>query len=278
MSRATRSSHAIRQFGDPVLRQPATEVTTFGESLRVIVADMFAAMEDADGVGLAANQIGLPLAVFVYDCEDDQGRRHRGAVVNPRLVATGGDIVTDEEGCLSLVGVFDPTPRPAWARVEGCDPWGRPIVVEGDGLLGRCLQHEVDHLRGRLYKDLLEAPAAATAAGAAMEGAEMSDQQPGQSAQPGREPSAREQAEVEQRRREAQEASSEAQQSGAAKHGQAPEGYIGADGPAATEADRDADAVRAATEWPLSSEFTDPLQSPLPPRAMPQDENGLPPA
>jgi peptide deformylase len=140
----------IRQVGDPVLRTAATRVERFDSELAALVDRMWASMRAAEGIGLAANQIGIGLAVFVYDVDTTSG-----VVVNPTLVETSGELVVDGEGCLSVVGqVFD-TPRPERAVVVGQDVDGQPIEVSGDGLLGRCLQHETDHLLGRLYIDLL---------------------------------------------------------------------------------------------------------------------------
>ncbi len=143
-------------MGDPVLRTPCDPVTAFDTDLARLIDDMFASMYAADGAGLAANQIGVGLRVFVYDCDDDQGRNHVGHVVNPVLVAADGDIAEDEEGCLSVPGLRFATPRHAHAVVEGVDMTGRPLRVEGTGYFARCLQHEAGHLEGRLYVDTLK--------------------------------------------------------------------------------------------------------------------------
>ncbi|MGH4015947.1 MAG: peptide deformylase [Pseudonocardiaceae bacterium] len=150
----------IRIVGDPVLHTPTSPVTEFGRPLHALVQDMFDTMAAADGVGLAANQIGVGLRLFVYDCRDGQGSRHRGVVVNPVLEATGQpetrpDPDDDWEGCLSVPGESFPTGRATWGRVTGVDADGAPVVVEGTGLLARCLQHETDHLDGTLYLDRL---------------------------------------------------------------------------------------------------------------------------
>jgi peptide deformylase len=115
---------------------------------------MFVSMYDASGVGLAANQIGVSLRVFVFDCPDDEGQRHVGHVVNPVLV-TAGDPVVGEEGCLSIPGLYFPTLRHPRATVEGVDADGRPVRVTGTGELARCLQHETGHLDGKVYIDML---------------------------------------------------------------------------------------------------------------------------
>lgn len=149
----------IRIVGDPVLHSPTRPVTVFDDALRALVADMFDTMAAADGVGLAANQVGVPLRLFVYDCPDGEQRR-RGVVVNPVLETserpTGmPDEDEDEEGCLSVPWEQFPTSRAEWARATGTDETGAPVVVEGSGFFARCLQHETDHLDGVLYLDRL---------------------------------------------------------------------------------------------------------------------------
>ncbi|NBM20865.1 peptide deformylase [Streptomyces sp. GC420] len=143
-------------FGDPVLHAPCAEVTEFGPELARLVEDMYASMYAARGVGLAANQIGVARRVFVFDCPDDEDRRHLGHVVNPRLVEADGVVVRGPEGCLSLPGLEAGTPRFDHALVEGVDLRGEPVRVEGTGFFARCLQHECDHLEGMVYVDRLE--------------------------------------------------------------------------------------------------------------------------
>ena len=152
--------HAIRIAGDPVLHNPTREITEFDDQLRTLVDDMFETMYAAEGVGLAANQIGLDLRLFVYDCPDDEGVRHKGVVVNPKLETseipeTMPDPDDDWEGCLSAPGESYPTGRAKWAKVTGFDVAGSPIEVEGTGYFARCLQHETDHLDGFIYLDRL---------------------------------------------------------------------------------------------------------------------------
>jgi peptide deformylase len=137
-------------LGDPVLRTVAEPVTVFDESLADSVELMFVSMHEARGVGLAANQIGLSLAVFVMDCQEVVA-----AVANPRLVELSEETETNPEGCLSVLGRNYPTPRAVRATVEGQDPTGKPIRITGEGEVARCLQHETDHLNGRLYLDRL---------------------------------------------------------------------------------------------------------------------------
>jgi peptide deformylase len=145
---------------NPVLHRPCAPVTEFGESLRRLVLDMFASMEAADGVGLAANQIGVDARVFVLDCPDAAGEDVVGYVVNP--VLTLPPPVDDqpveevtEEGCLSVPGPYADVRRAFRARVDGVDLRGDPLSIEATGMAGRCLQHEVDHLNGIVYVDRL---------------------------------------------------------------------------------------------------------------------------
>lgn len=140
----------IRLVGDPVLRTPASEVTSFGPELARLLRDMAETMEAVDGVGLAAPQVGVGLRVFTYRIDG-----HDGHVVNPVLEAGVPDDGDASEGCLSVPGLGYRLPRSTWARVTGFDVSGEPLTVEGEGMLARCLQHEIDHLDGRLYIDRL---------------------------------------------------------------------------------------------------------------------------
>ena len=152
------------RYGQAVLHQPCPPVTESDESLAALVADMFASMYAADGVGLAANQIGVSLRVFVYDCPNATGDHQSGHVINPALhiPAALSAPVTESEGCLSVPGQHADLTRPGLATVTGADVCGRPVTVTGTGPLARCLQHESDHLDGITYLDRL--PAAERAA------------------------------------------------------------------------------------------------------------------
>ncbi|MFG2475658.1 peptide deformylase [Streptomyces fagopyri] len=145
----------VTLLGDPVLHAACAEVTDFGPELARLVEDMFATMYAARGVGLAANQVGVALRVFVYDCPDDDEVRHLGHVVNPRLVEADGVVLRGPEGCLSLPGLEAGTERYDHAVVEGFTADGEPVRVHGTGWFARCLQHEHDHLEGGLYVDRL---------------------------------------------------------------------------------------------------------------------------
>ena len=145
---------------DPVLHRSCAPVTVFDEALRRLVLDMFASMYAADGVGLAANQIGVDARIFVMDCPDADGEDVVGYVVNPVLSLPGpvGDEPAEEvteEGCLSVPGPYAELPRAFRARVDGVDAKGNPTSIEATGMAARCLQHEVDHLDGTVYVDRL---------------------------------------------------------------------------------------------------------------------------
>jgi peptide deformylase len=144
----------IRVVGDPVLHAPTRQVTAFDDQLAALVEQLFASLGMAEGVGLAAPQIGVDLAVFVYDCPDESGQRRRGHVVNP-VIETSGEPVIADEGCLSVPGPYAELARASSAVVRGADLAGAPIEVAGSGFFARCLQHETDHLRGVLYIDHL---------------------------------------------------------------------------------------------------------------------------
>jgi peptide deformylase len=152
---STGSPRPLRLFGEKVLHTPCREVTADDGSLDALVEDLFATMYAARGVGLAANQIGVPLRVFVFDCPDEEDRHRRGHLINPRLAETGGACVRGPEGCLSLPGFEAGTPRADTAVVVGEDLRGRDVRVAAEGFQARCLQHECDHLEGRVCTDLL---------------------------------------------------------------------------------------------------------------------------
>ena len=140
----------IRLFGDPVLREKASEVTTFDAELRRLVRDLTDTMLDAPGVGLAAPQLGVSLRVFTYDVDGVVGH-----LVNPDL-----ELSTEEqdgpEGCLSLPGLEFDCLRAMNVVAKGFNMHGDPVVIEGSDLLARCIQHETDHLDGVLFIDRLD--------------------------------------------------------------------------------------------------------------------------
>ncbi|MEU5950810.1 peptide deformylase [Streptomyces sp. NPDC047525] len=153
------SVRRVTVVGEEVLSRPCLEVTEFGTAeLSALIDDMFLTMYVADGAGLAANQVGVALRLFVYDCPDDDGIRHVGHIVNPvlDLPDPGSRRLVDEfEGCLSVPGATMAVPRPDRSVVRGSDKDGNPLVIEGMGYFARCLQHEADHLVGHTYLDRL---------------------------------------------------------------------------------------------------------------------------
>jgi peptide deformylase len=146
----------ITRWGTPVMHRPQQRVDSYDEELRALAADMVETMYAADGVGLAACQIGVDLAMFVFDCPDESGARTVGVVCNPELeLPEGKDRRLDEsdEGCLSYPGAFVACARPDVATVTGTGLDGSPVEFSGDGMLARCLQHETDHTHGTVFGD-----------------------------------------------------------------------------------------------------------------------------
>lgn len=148
---------AIRQIhflGNEVLRVPGEAISEFDDKLRALVNDMFETMYHAEGIGLAAPQIGISLRLCVLDVQDDEGSdAGRLALVNPEVVRASRQTDKATEGCLSIPGLEEFVTRPARVTVRATDPTGEPIEVEADGLLARALQHELDHLDGLLFID-----------------------------------------------------------------------------------------------------------------------------
>ena len=141
--------YPIRTFPDPVLAMRASDVTVFDDDLRRLADDMLETMYDAPGVGLAAPQVGISKRIFVADIGDGPF-----VMVNPEIVETSGKWKF-EEGCLSVPGRHWTIKRPDYARASGVDLDGSPVEFEGDELMGRVLQHEIDHLNGTLLLERL---------------------------------------------------------------------------------------------------------------------------
>jgi peptide deformylase len=139
----------IRQYGDPALRLIAHEIEDFDDDLRRLVERMIILMHDAQGVGLAATQVGVLRRLFVFEPDDDGPR----AIVNPVVVERGEETVLDDEGCLSLQGVKVPVERSTRIVLEGKDPNGEDVRLELDEYGSRVVQHELDHLDGVLIID-----------------------------------------------------------------------------------------------------------------------------
>lgn len=159
---------SIRMIGDPVLRTPAAPVETVDERILRLVEDMYQTMEEARGIGLAANQVGVGLRIFTWDVPG-HGAHSRGAVINPVVLPSGEPEFTPrqqdrgpaegenllKEGCLSVREIYGPVARPQQVRLAGLAPDGGAVEVTASGLLAACFQHEIDHLDGRLFLDRL---------------------------------------------------------------------------------------------------------------------------
>jgi peptide deformylase len=140
----------IREIGDPVLRTPADPVRSFDRELAALVRDLEETVDHPGRAGLAAPQIGVGLRVFSYNIDDVIGH-----MVNPTIAELSEEIQDNDEGCLSVPGIWAPTVRALRCVVEGFDVHGEPLRLEGEGLMARCLQHEVDHLDGKVFLDRL---------------------------------------------------------------------------------------------------------------------------
>lgn len=142
----------IRVIGDPVLRTPCEPITEIDERVKQLVEDLLETVDTDGRAGLAANQIGVGLRAFSWNVDGEVDY-----ILNPRLVEVSkGEYQDGDEGCLSVPGLFFPCQRAWYARAEGIDLDGNPKVVEGEELMGRCIQHECDHLDGHLYLDRLD--------------------------------------------------------------------------------------------------------------------------
>ena len=152
----------IVRWGTPVMHTLTRPVRGFDDDLHQLIRNMFATMHAAEGVGLAATQVGVDLALFVFDCVDESEVRQIGVVCNPQVLLPEGKdrkLEASDEGCLSLPGAFIELARPDQATCRGVDAFGNPIEVLGTGLLARCLQHETDHLNGIVFGDRLSSRA-----------------------------------------------------------------------------------------------------------------------
>ncbi|MGH2957924.1 MAG: peptide deformylase [Solirubrobacterales bacterium] len=153
MERRAAALARVVKFGDPVLRSPASPVSEFDEDLAADAERMIGLMRDAAGVGLAATQLGVLRRLLVFQAGGDA---EPTVLVNPEIEWSSDDLVSAEEGCLSLPGVIVDVERPLHVRVRGLDSEGAPLQIEGAGLEARVLQHEIDHLDGVLMIDRAE--------------------------------------------------------------------------------------------------------------------------
>lgn len=144
----------ILHHPDPRLRQKAPPVTLFDDALQTLIDDMFETMYDAPGVGLAATQVGIALRLAVMDCSEDKAAPQPLVIINPEIIDPA-ERVEMEEGCLSVPGVADKVQRYNQLKLRALDRHGQPFELAADGLLAQAVQHEIDHLDGKLYIDLL---------------------------------------------------------------------------------------------------------------------------
>jgi peptide deformylase len=142
----------VRQFPDPVLRTPANEVAAFDAALAALVERMMRVMQAGNGIGLAAPQVGVLQRVFVHQADEDADPV---AIVNPRILASSDEKDVVEEGCLSLAAaaVTMDVERPLRVTIQAASATGEPLHIEAEGLVARCIQHEIDHLDGVLILD-----------------------------------------------------------------------------------------------------------------------------
>ncbi|NNF26042.1 MAG: peptide deformylase [Gemmatimonadetes bacterium] len=147
----------IEMLGAPVLRQKAEPVEEIDDEVRALVRNMFDTMYHAEGVGLAAPQVGISKRITVLDvpADADEDHRHVIALINPRVTKVSKDTEKGVEGCLSIPGIEESVVRSVSVVVEGLSPDGEEVVIEAEGLLARALQHELDHLDGVLFLDHL---------------------------------------------------------------------------------------------------------------------------
>lgn len=142
----------ILHYPDPRLRTVARPVESFDDNIRTLVADMAETMYAAPGIGLAATQLDVHQRIIVIDFSPDQADLH--TFINPQLVDSQGETIM-EEGCLSVPGIFDNVRRAERVRVKAMDVEGKPLTLDADGMLAACIQHEIDHLDGKIFVDYL---------------------------------------------------------------------------------------------------------------------------
>jgi peptide deformylase len=140
----------IRVLGDPVLREETKPVAEITDDIRALVKDMFETMYMAKGIGLAAPQVGRTERVAIVDVDDNPM-----VIINPEIVEAAGKTAKGEEGCLSIPDVYGDVERPSRVKVRALDIEGKEFEIEAGDLLGRCLQHEIDHLHGKLFIDYM---------------------------------------------------------------------------------------------------------------------------
>jgi len=146
----------IRYLGDRALRQSAKRVASIDQEIRQLVREMLQTMYSADGIGLAAPQVAVQKQLIVIDCEPDNSANPPLVLINPTIKKFSRDLGVDQEGCLSIPGVYMDVERPEVIEVSYKDEYGHPRTLQASELLSRCIQHEVDHLNGVLFIDRVE--------------------------------------------------------------------------------------------------------------------------
>jgi peptide deformylase len=147
----------IRIFPDPVLKEKTRPIANIDGRLQKLIDDMTATMYAAPGIGLAANQVGVSQSLLIYDIAPREEDRALNVLINPRILMAEGEIVSEDEGCLSVPDFRADVKRAAQVLVEGVDREGNPVRLEGEGLLAIVLQHEIDHLNGTLFIEHISA-------------------------------------------------------------------------------------------------------------------------
>ncbi len=146
----------IHYLGDRVLRQPAKRITKVDDSIRATVKDMLQTMYSADGIGLAAPQVGIHKQLIVIDCDPQNPDNPPLVLINPKITKSSSQVCDAEEGCLSIPGVYLPVTRPEEIEVTYKNENGKPCKIKASGLLSRAIQHEMDHLNGVMFVDRVE--------------------------------------------------------------------------------------------------------------------------
>jgi peptide deformylase len=146
----------IHYLGDRVLRQPAKRIAKIDDSIRILIKEMLQTMYSADGIGLAAPQVGVNKQLIVIDCEPDNPDRPALVLINPKITRYSSQTCNSDEGCLSIPGVYLEVNRPEAVEVTYKDENGKPQKLQASDLLARAIQHEMDHLNGVMFVDRVE--------------------------------------------------------------------------------------------------------------------------
>jgi peptide deformylase len=144
---------SILKYPDPRLHKVAEPVRVFDDALRQVVRDMAETMYAAPGIGLAATQVDVHRRIIVVDVSEDKDQLR--VLINPEVIEASAERKVHEEGCLSVPGIYDEVERPDRISLKAFDEWGRPFTLQADGLLAVCIQHEIDHLNGRVFVQYL---------------------------------------------------------------------------------------------------------------------------